>query len=363
MEEERLHVPRRLCASSQLCNLSRACATAPLPRALSAIPWPEPEEDEEPLSAECRDLIHRLLALDPRGRLGHRGAGEVKLHPWFAGVDWPSLARAKAAFVPMPDCDTDTSYFSSKPVSQMSLALDLDGSRPPSEAGEGAPGGAGWCDRGLPTISGGGSGGPPSQLASPASLPTSRASSRSAAQRGGGGLSSRRASSRRRSLRHALAEPTAACWDSLASAASSDGSNCRGPGGDGGGAAAEAEADAALGTAAELLRRRTGHMASFSGSGASSLRRSSCAMSADGGGVSAGGKAVGAAAREDGAGSSLPSASVLGSAAGSSSGRSALSEYSCSSDGTPMSLGGGDGEGLLPEGEERGEGEGSPNFR
>ena len=58
-----------------------------------------------------------------------RGAGEVKMHPWFAGVDWPSLARQKVAFVPQPDCETDTSYFSSKPVSQRSLALDLDSSR------------------------------------------------------------------------------------------------------------------------------------------------------------------------------------------------------------------------------------------
>ena len=53
-----------------------------------AIPWPEPspedeDEDEEPLSPECRDLIGRLLDLDPRQRLGHRGAAEVKLHPWF----------------------------------------------------------------------------------------------------------------------------------------------------------------------------------------------------------------------------------------------------------------------------------------
>ncbi|RMZ57739.1 hypothetical protein APUTEX25_001715, partial [Auxenochlorella protothecoides] len=65
--------------------------------------------------AACRDLILGLLTLDPRRRLGRRGAGEVKLHPWFAGVDWPSLARRKAAFVPATDCDTDTSYFSSRP--------------------------------------------------------------------------------------------------------------------------------------------------------------------------------------------------------------------------------------------------------
>ena len=36
-----------------------------------------PPEDE--LSPECRDLIDRLLTIDVRQRLGHRGAGEVSI--------------------------------------------------------------------------------------------------------------------------------------------------------------------------------------------------------------------------------------------------------------------------------------------
>lgn len=124
-----------------------------------------------------------------------RGAGEVKLHPWFAGVDWASLARQKVAFVPQPDCDTDTSYFSSKPVSQRSLALDLDSSR--SDMLElGGPGmglGLGGASASLSPL--------PSS-----SLPTSRSHSRAG---------SKRASTRRRSLRHALAEPSAASWSEL----------------------------------------------------------------------------------------------------------------------------------------------------
>jgi hypothetical protein len=115
----------------------------------------------------------------------------VKLHPWFAGVDWASLARQKVAFVPQPDCDTDTSYFSSKPVSQRSLALDLDSSR-------------GELDLAAVTAAVGGGAGPP---ASPAA---SLASSRSAS-RGG----SRRPSVRRRSLRQALAEPSGASLSEL----------------------------------------------------------------------------------------------------------------------------------------------------
>ena len=40
------------------------------------------------------------------------------MHPWFKDVDWSNLARSKAAFIPMVQNDTDTSYFDSKkPVS------------------------------------------------------------------------------------------------------------------------------------------------------------------------------------------------------------------------------------------------------
>jgi microtubule-associated serine/threonine kinase len=155
------------------------------------ISWPEGDET----SAECRDLVDRLLTLDPKQRLGHRGAGEVKLHPWFAGVDWASLARQKVAFVPQPDCDTDTSYFSSKPVSQRSLALDLDSSRSDLvEVGQAGLGlGLGGASASLSPL--------PSS-----SLPTSRSHSRAG---------SKRVSTRRRSLRHALAEPSAASWSEV----------------------------------------------------------------------------------------------------------------------------------------------------
>ena len=36
-----------------------------------------PREEGEELSADCRDLIDKLLCPDPEKRLGHRGAGEV----------------------------------------------------------------------------------------------------------------------------------------------------------------------------------------------------------------------------------------------------------------------------------------------
>jgi hypothetical protein len=73
--------------------------------------WPEGG-----MSPECRDLIDQLLQTDPDMRLGHSGSHALKGHPWFAGLDWDNLARAKAAFVPQLDCESDTSYFDAKEV-------------------------------------------------------------------------------------------------------------------------------------------------------------------------------------------------------------------------------------------------------
>ncbi|CAN4100289.1 unnamed protein product [Withania somnifera] len=75
------------------------------------IPWPlVPEE----MSAEAQDLIHRLLTEDPNMRLGAGGASEVKQHPYFRDINWDTLARQKAAFVPASEGALDTSYFTSR---------------------------------------------------------------------------------------------------------------------------------------------------------------------------------------------------------------------------------------------------------
>ncbi len=68
------------------------------------------------MSEECRDLVDQLLQTDPDMRLGHSGSQALKEHPWFRGLDWDNLARAKAAFVPQLDCESDTSYFDAKEV-------------------------------------------------------------------------------------------------------------------------------------------------------------------------------------------------------------------------------------------------------
>ena len=47
-------------------------------------------------------------------RLGTSGALEVKEHYYFQGIDWNSLLRMKADFIPQLEDEDDTSYFDSR---------------------------------------------------------------------------------------------------------------------------------------------------------------------------------------------------------------------------------------------------------
>ncbi|KAJ7975264.1 putative Kinase [Quillaja saponaria] len=75
------------------------------------IPWPRVPEE---MSAEAQDLIDRLMTEDPNQRLGASGASEVKQHVFFKDINWDTLARQKAAFVPSSESALDTSYFTSR---------------------------------------------------------------------------------------------------------------------------------------------------------------------------------------------------------------------------------------------------------
>ncbi|XP_038687730.1 probable serine/threonine protein kinase IREH1 isoform X2 [Tripterygium wilfordii] len=75
------------------------------------VPWPRVPGE---LSREAHDLIDRLLTEDPHQRLGAGGASEVKEHVFFKDINWDTLARQKAAFVPSSDSALDTSYFTSR---------------------------------------------------------------------------------------------------------------------------------------------------------------------------------------------------------------------------------------------------------
>lgn len=77
------------------------------------IPWPRIPED---MSHDAKDLIDKLLTEDPGLRLGAKGAVEVKKHSFFKDVNWDTLAKQKAAFVPNPESPHDTSYFTSRNI-------------------------------------------------------------------------------------------------------------------------------------------------------------------------------------------------------------------------------------------------------
>ncbi|XP_073303586.1 probable serine/threonine protein kinase IRE [Primulina huaijiensis] len=74
------------------------------------IPWPKVPEE---MSHEAYDLIKKLLIENPVQRLGATGAGEVKRHSYFKDINWDTLARQKAAFIPSAEAH-DTSYFMSR---------------------------------------------------------------------------------------------------------------------------------------------------------------------------------------------------------------------------------------------------------
>nr|XP_012234799.1 PREDICTED: microtubule-associated serine/threonine-protein kinase 3 isoform X1 [Linepithema humile]XP_012234800.1 PREDICTED: microtubule-associated serine/threonine-protein kinase 3 isoform X1 [Linepithema humile] len=76
------------------------------------IEWPD--EDDEYVQPEAKSIITALLQQSPRDRLGTGGSHEVKEHPYFYGVNWNSLLRQKAEFVPQLANDEDTSYFDTR---------------------------------------------------------------------------------------------------------------------------------------------------------------------------------------------------------------------------------------------------------
>ncbi|XP_031393821.1 probable serine/threonine protein kinase IRE isoform X3 [Punica granatum] len=74
------------------------------------IPWPKVPEE---MSYDVYDLIDRLLTENPVQRLGATGAAEVKQHSFFKNINWDTLAKQKAMFIPSAESH-DTRYFMSR---------------------------------------------------------------------------------------------------------------------------------------------------------------------------------------------------------------------------------------------------------
>uniref|UniRef100_A0A915CP68 non-specific serine/threonine protein kinase n=1 Tax=Ditylenchus dipsaci TaxID=166011 RepID=A0A915CP68_9BILA len=70
---------------------------------------------EESLDSDAESLIHLLLEKNPVDRLGTiGGASQVTSHPFFIPMDFDSLLRQKAEFIPQLENEEDTSYFDSR---------------------------------------------------------------------------------------------------------------------------------------------------------------------------------------------------------------------------------------------------------
>lgn len=80
------------------------------------IDWPPLEEDEfyEICPASAKDLIKRLLTVNPENRLGFKGADEIKLHPYFTGTNWDQLFNEVPSFIPTVEDPSSTDYFDAR---------------------------------------------------------------------------------------------------------------------------------------------------------------------------------------------------------------------------------------------------------
>ncbi|XP_048367876.1 serine/threonine-protein kinase greatwall [Sphaerodactylus townsendi] len=72
------------------------------------IPWPG---GEEKLSDDSQNAIDILLTIDSTKRAGLK---ELKIHPFFYGIDWDNLQNQAMPFIPQPIDETDTSYFDAR---------------------------------------------------------------------------------------------------------------------------------------------------------------------------------------------------------------------------------------------------------
>lgn len=95
------------------------------------IDWPD--EEEFPVSAEAKDLMQRLMTVDPKERLGANmsekyssGGEEVRHHAWFHGINWETLLEDEAQFVPAPENPEDTEYFDDRGAALQSFAEEME---------------------------------------------------------------------------------------------------------------------------------------------------------------------------------------------------------------------------------------------
>ncbi|KJZ79109.1 hypothetical protein HIM_01260 [Hirsutella minnesotensis 3608] len=113
------------------------------------IQWPD-EATCEPISDEAKDLINKLLCMDPKQRLGANrdekfasGGEEIRSHSWFHGISWDTLLEDEAQFVPHPENPEDTEYFDARGAVLQSFAEEVEDQMSPHSS----TGGSDYPDR------------------------------------------------------------------------------------------------------------------------------------------------------------------------------------------------------------------------
>lgn len=105
------------------------------------INWPD--EIEEFASPESINLMNKLMAMNPRERIGANleekypnGGTEIRNHPWFADINWDTLLEDKAQFVPNLENPEDTEYFDARGATLQAFTEEDESSpQPPVTTG------------------------------------------------------------------------------------------------------------------------------------------------------------------------------------------------------------------------------------
>ena len=95
------------------------------------IDWPGDEDTD--VSDEAKDLMGKLMTIDPKQRLGSNmeekfpSAGEeIRAHRWFNGTNWNTLLEDEAQFVPAPQNPEDTEYFDARGATLQTFTEEME---------------------------------------------------------------------------------------------------------------------------------------------------------------------------------------------------------------------------------------------
>ncbi|KAK5127164.1 hypothetical protein LTR85_008525 [Meristemomyces frigidus] len=100
------------------------------------IQWPT-DDEEDAVSEEAKDLMDKLMCVDPRERLGSNkderypnGGEEIKAHAWFADINWETLRDDEASFIPASENPEDTEYFDARGATMQNFAAEFQDEQP-----------------------------------------------------------------------------------------------------------------------------------------------------------------------------------------------------------------------------------------